>query len=833
MRRFLQFLFIIATVIIFPGRGFSSVPADSLYKRILFSSNGEAIADVLFNFYSHTDSLELPEISATLDKVIIQVFTEGDIKALEEGVFIAIERFRNKNLFDLSILFIQKGAFISRQLNDLSREADYYRRLAGTAWDNGRYYLSLESGYRALIYYEKNPELDARRLSYLYNTIALNYRALGRYSEALQYFQEALEIVERENDEQMMGLILTNMGRLFFMQGDYQKSIDFHYRGIELELISQSYRAVGRSYTSIAETFHFLEENDSALHYINKAIEVQKEVNDLVGMSRTLSLKGFILKKEEKFRAALENYMESISLAESQDALDELRIALKGISRVYAVTGDYAKAFDYYLRYSGIQSKQFDISHLSDLNQLEERLKLEEKEREIQKLLLQRQKNLAWFFIAIAMMALALMVLFFTLYRLKNKSFTELSLQSNTINIQKDELLALNKELIAAKNKAEEADKLKSVFLSNMSHEIRTPMNAIIGFSSLLSDSGISENDRKMFVDIVQNNSKTLLQLIDDIIDFSKIEAGQLNITNREVGIDQLLEEIYLQFYNKMVERNEKELVLSYKKPPNIKDCRILADQPRLNQVLSNLISNAIKFTPSGVVEFGYSIEKEADENYLRFYVRDTGIGISPGKQKVIFERFRQGDEGTTRPFEGTGLGLSIAKGIVERMGGKMWVESIVNQGSTFYFTIPYSPVLKSNIIAEELEEQKMNGPSFAGRKILIAEDEAYNYIFLEKLLKNSGTKVFWAKDGNESVEIVKANPDIDLIFMDIKLPGISGLEATRKIRKFNPGVVIIAQTAYAMDEDRQKCLVAGCNDYISKPIEIPKFYGLLSKYLG
>lgn len=833
MRRVLLIVFILLTVIILPGRSYSSVPADSLYKKILFAPNGEAISDVFFKFYSKSDSLVLPEISATLDQVIIKVFTEGDIKALETGIFITIEKFRNQNLFDLAILFIQKGAFISRQLNDLSKEADYFRRLAGTAWDNGRYYLSLESGYRALIYYEKNPELDARRLGYLYNTIALNYRALSRYKEALQYFQMALEIVERGKDEQMMGLIISNMGRLFFLQEEYQKAMDFYYKGIELESKTQSYRALGRSYTSIAETFHFLEEPDSAQHYINKALEVQKEVNDLVGMSRTLSLKGFILKKEEKYRAALENYMESISLAENQDALDELRIALKGISRVYAVTGDYEKAFDYYLRYSGIQSKQFDISHLSDLNQLEERLKLEEKEREIQKLLLQRQKNLAWFFIAIAIMALALTILFFTLYRLKNKSFAELSIQSKTINKQKDELLALNKELVSAKNKAEEADKLKSVFLSNMSHEIRTPMNAIIGFSSLLSDSGISENDRKMFVDIVQNNSKTLLQLIDDIIDFSKIEAGQLNITNREVGIDHLLEEIYLQFYNKMVERNEKELILSYKKPPNIKDCRILADQPRLNQVLSNLISNAIKFTPSGVVEFGYSIEKEADENYLRFYVRDTGIGISPEKQKVIFERFRQGDEGTTRPFEGTGLGLSIAKGIVDRMGGKMWVESLVNQGSTFYFTVPYSPVLKSNVITDGLDEQKMHAPSFTGRKILIAEDEAYNYIFLEKLLKNSGTKVFWAKDGNESVEIVKANPDIDLVFMDIKLPGISGLEATRKIRKFNTNVAIIAQTAYAMDEDRQKCLLAGCNDYISKPIEIPKFYGLLSKYLG
>lgn len=807
--------------------------ADSLYKKILFSSNSEAISEVFIKFFVDSDSQELTEISNILDKVIIKVFTEGEIKTLEEGIYIVIEKFRRRNLFDLAILFTQKGAFISRQINDLSREAEYYRRLAGTAWENGRYYLSLESGYRALIWYETNQKENFRHLAFLYNTIALNYRSLSQYDESLRYFLKAISMFENAGLDNMVGVVYSNIGRLYYLMNDFQNAIDYYYKGVEIERQSENQRAAGRSYTSIAELYYYLNKPDSSKYYILKAIELQESIEDNVGLSRTFSVLGFINKKEQNYKVAIDFYKKSISLAENKAALDELRIALKGISRVYAVTGDYEKAFNYYLKYSDIQTKQFDISHISDINQLEERLKFDEKEREIQRLLLQRQKNLTWFSIALAIMALVLTILFFTLYRLKNRSFSELSRQSETINNQKDELLDLNKELVAAKNKAEEADKLKSVFLSNMSHEIRTPMNAIIGFSSLLSDSGISENDRNMYIDIVQSNSKTLLQLIDDIIDFSKIEAGQLNISNREVGIDQLLEEIYLQFYNKMNERNEKELVLSYKRPPNIKDCRILADQPRLNQILCNLISNAIKFTPSGVVEFGYTIEKEPDETFLRFYVRDTGIGISPEKQMVIFERFRQGDEGTTRPFEGTGLGLSIAKGIVDMMGGKIWVESLINQGSTFYFTIPYRPALKSTVLNNCTENQKMQGPLFAGRKILIVEDEAYNYIFLEKLLKNSGTKVYWAKDGYESVEIVKANPDIELVFMDIKLPGISGLEATRKIRKFNTNVVIIAQTAYAMDEDRQKCLVAGCNDYISKPIEIAKFYNLLSKYLG
>ncbi len=811
----------------------SAVTSDSLFKEILFAPGKEAVANTLIQAISGYETGDMSELSLLMEDLIKRVITEGDLNAFLEALLIAANQFREERKYDQSILFYQKGALLYRQLSMNEMEADCYRRLSRIAWENGRYYLSLESGFRALLYYERSTEIVPRSLSYLYNTIALNYRALSQYEESFRYFQKGLEYAKMDKNESLMGLIMANTGRLFFLKGEYETALEYYEAGLELEMKSTSLQPVGRTFTSMAELFFYMNKPDSTWQYIGKALEIQQSINDMVGMSRTLSLMGFVQKREGNFHLALQNYNKSISLAERWEALEELRIALKGISRVYAVLGDYANAYNYYLQYSAIKERQFDISHLSDINQLEEKLKFEEKEREIQRLMLQRQKNLGLFFVLIALFALFLTVLFFILYRMKNQSLYELRKQSDTISSQKNELLLLNERLTEAKNKAEEADKLKSVFLSNMSHEIRTPMNAIIGFSNLLSDGAISENDRKMFVDIVQSNSKTLLQLIDDIIDFSKIEAGQLTITNREFVIDQLMEEIYLQFFNKMQVRNDKDIVLSFTKPPGIRDCRVLGDPARLNQVLSNLISNGIKFTPSGVVEFGYSIEKDNDESFVRFYVRDTGIGISPEKQKLIFERFRQGEEGTTRPFEGTGLGLTIAKGIVDKMGGKMWVESIVNQGSTFYFTIPYRPVLKTALQVDRATGKQESGAKFHGRKILIAEDETYNYIFLEKLLKSTGTQVLWAKDGFESIDLIKNHPDIDMILMDIKLPGINGLDATRRIRKFNRNVIIIAQTAYAMDEDRQKCLRAGCNDYISKPIEIKKFYDLIGKYMG
>lgn len=832
MRKFLAVRLLIFACLFLFSVVTSANTVDSLFKKIFFSPGKEAIANSLVRSLDEYELDDMTELSALLDDLIKRVVSEGEITVFTEALLIAANQLRIENNYDHSILLYQKCALIFRQLSNPLLEADCYGFIARTAWSNGRYYLSLENGFRALLFYERESETDYQKVGYLLNTMALNYRALSQYEEAFKYFQRALDYSKRAGNEAMTGTIYANTARLFFLKGEYETAIEYYETALVLEMKSESMQPVGRSYTSIAEIYYYLNQMDSTWHFIGKAMEVQESINDMVGMSRTLSLMGFIQKKEHNYRLALQSYRKSILLAQNADALEELRMALKGISRVYAVIGDYSNAYDYYLQYSDIQERQFDVSHLSDINQLEERLKFDEKEREIQRLMLQRQKNLAIFFITVAVFALFLTVLFFTLYRLKNKSLFELRRQSETINQQKDELVVLNEKLTEAKNKAEEADKLKSVFLSNMSHEIRTPMNAIIGFSSLLSDGGISESDRRMFVDIVQSNSKTLLQLIDDIIDFSKIEAGQLSMTNREVSLDQLLEEIYLQFYNKMQERNDKDIILSFTKPPNIRECHILGDPARLNQVLTNLISNGIKFTPSGVVEFGYIIENEEDNPMLRFHVRDTGIGISPEKQKLIFERFRQGEEGTTRPFEGTGLGLSIAKGIVDMMGGKMWVESIVNQGSTFYFTIPYIPVLKTAVIDDSSLDKKKPPVRFNGRKILIAEDEAYNYIFLEKLLISAGTKVYWAKDGIESVELIRNQPDIDLILMDIKLPGISGLDATRQIRKFNKDVVIIAQTAYAMDEDRQKCLRAGCNDYISKPIEIQKFYDILGKYM-
>ena len=382
-------------------------------------------------------------------------------------------------------------------------------------------------------------------------------------------------------------------------------------------------------------------------------------------------------------------------------------------------------------------------------------------------------------------------------------------------------------ELVLAKEMAEESDRLKSAFLANMSHEIRTPMNGILGFSNLLRKKNITEELRQKYIQLINANGELLVKIIDDIIDLSKIESGQLKIIKDECNIYNLLYELNSFFEKQKSKLNKKGVSLILNEPQN-KELTIETDTLRLKQVLMNLIENAIKFTSQGRVEFGF-IKK--GNKHIQFYVNDTGIGIPYEKQQLIFDRFLQLDYSPSREYGGTGLGLTISKNLVEMMGGQIWVESKPGEGSNFGFVIPLKEVKslvdfkvdKDILISEEY--------NWKGKTILVAEDELDNYYLLEEFLKGTGVNLIWAKDGLESVQKFKKN-NIDLVLLDMKMPNLSGYEAAKEMRKVNLDIPIIAQTAYALTGDKEKILLAGCDDYISKPIEMEKTLHLISKYL-
>lgn len=388
-------------------------------------------------------------------------------------------------------------------------------------------------------------------------------------------------------------------------------------------------------------------------------------------------------------------------------------------------------------------------------------------------------------------------------------------------------------DLLKAKEKAEESDKLKTAFLANMSHEIRTPMNGILGFAELLKEPGLTVEEQQKYIRIIERSGVRMLNIINNIVDISKIEAGLMEVKIQESDINEQIDYIYT-FFKPEVEAKGMELLHKEALPKN--EAGILTDREKLFAILTNLVKNAIKYSEKGCIEFGYvtsggSIEKP---DTLTFYVKDTGIGIRKDKIDIIFDRFRQVSEGSNRNYEGVGLGLSITKAYVEMLGGKIWVESEEGLGSCFYFTLPYKTT-NQEVVKKRKQKTSTdkNLEKAANLKILIAEDDETAEWLLSITVQPFCSSLLVARSGTEAVEMCRNNTDIDLILMDIRLPQMNGHEATRLIRTFNKEVVIIAQTAYGLSSDRNNSFEAGCNEHISKPINKDDLRALIHKYFN
>ena len=384
-------------------------------------------------------------------------------------------------------------------------------------------------------------------------------------------------------------------------------------------------------------------------------------------------------------------------------------------------------------------------------------------------------------------------------------------------------------ELIKAKEKAEESDRLKSAFLANMSHEIRTPMNGIIGFSQLLKEESLTPDKRDEFINIIGNNGKTLLNLIDDIIDLAKIESGHMTIETIPCRANSIMTELYQQFLEVLQIKEKDKLDFQFSIPDEKVD--LVTDPSRLRQILSNLLDNAIKFTEKGFIHFGFEIN---EDRYLTFFVKDSGIGIPEEKQSSVFERFRQINETYNRLYGGTGLGLAISRNLAHLMGGELWLESKEEVGTAFYLSLPYITIpLRPVSITKSKQFNKIPTGCWKKNTILIVEDEPLNLFMLREFLRLSGIRIIHAGTGDDAVKLFHENNDINVILMDIRIPGMNGYSATREIRKSSETIPIIAQTAYAMQEDRKRCLEAGCNDFLTKPLNKGLLLQAIAKFIG
>jgi PAS domain S-box-containing protein len=379
-------------------------------------------------------------------------------------------------------------------------------------------------------------------------------------------------------------------------------------------------------------------------------------------------------------------------------------------------------------------------------------------------------------------------------------------------------------ELLSAKERAEESDRLKSAFLANMSHEIRTPMNGILGFAELLKAPDLTGEIQQKYIRLINKSGQRMLSIINDIIDISKIESGSMKLNLSQTNITEQLDYVYT-FFKPEAEAKGLQLTVKILKPELVPT--LFTDREKVYSVLTNLIKNAIKYTHQGAIELGCTRKGDV----LEFYVKDTGIGIPVDRQNVIFERFIQADIEDKMVYQGAGLGLAISKAYVEMLGGQIRVESQPGEGSVFYFTLPCNGIKDSHQIVKipsvntpmSIDEKKL--------KILIVEDDQMSGLVLKEYVKAVARETLQAFNGRVAVELCRIYHDIDLILMDIRMPELGGYEATRQIRQFNKNVIIIAQTAFALSGDREEALESGCNDYIAKPIGRDKLLALIERH--
>ncbi|HPA86504.1 MAG TPA: ATP-binding protein [Bacteroidales bacterium] len=420
--------------------------------------------------------------------------------------------------------------------------------------------------------------------------------------------------------------------------------------------------------------------------------------------------------------------------------------------------------------------------------------------------------------------------------------YVSLSTRSVTVKNDKNEIIGaltisrditalkkVHEDLVKAKLEAEASNRLKSSFLANISHEIRTPLNSVVGFANLLLANDISNEVKEEYIEHINHNSEKLLQIIGDIIDLSRLESSQIEITYEEASVNSIINEI-VEDARKVIRRNEKSIIIDVRNMLEENGDLIFTDRVWLKRVLNHLMDNAVKFTLEGSIRLSYSKENDS----LVFRVKDTGIGINKENLDHIFEEFRQEIDGHHRPFEGLGVGLTLAKEVVERMGGKIYVQSEKGIGSEFSFSIPYRPAGGSTRLKAKAVPNESSGVQndWSRKTCLLVDDNKDILLYLNRVLSDTGINALTARSGVEAIEILKKTPEIDVVLLDMQMPEMNGIEATREIRRIRKDIPIIAQTAFIFEDDKDIILEAGCDACLIKPIRKEHLLTVMSSFL-
>ncbi len=589
--------------------------------------------------------------------------------------------YKSKFVLDSAVYYQEKAWKLVKDMEYDKYFSNYLRTLAYYNWESGNYSQSLTNMLEILRNIEK---VDSSRHSQIYNILGLTYLELRNYELSEKYFLQALDLAKRFKAQNYLGVVYANIGKMYFRKGEYDKALKYYKKGSKLELEYNKFGAAGRSFADMGRIFIEKDQLEKAHKHLVKAGSYAEKASDDIGLARISIGFGNLYKKRKEYRKARDYFQKAVYKAETKNTQKELMEGYYGLYKCNNQIGNYEEAVQYLHQYLTMYKELYNFKKIIKAENLQHKLNLQEAETKNQKEQLKKQKTinrLLYIVIALSLIAAgALMILFI---RSRNDRI-KLRKKNKEIEKQKNDLEYLNRELRRAKEQAENSEALKDHFLRNISHEVRTPLNGIIGFSSIMTQSDITDSERKHYQNIVEQNAKTLISTIEDILDIAKIKAKQINIYKEKFDVNTLIQELAKLIYFEKNYLNKEKINITVDKYTDDQQF-IYSDKSKIRKILIILANNALKFTEEGHIKLGYYIQN----GKITFFMEDTGIGISEEDRKKIFDSFSQAEPGMDRAYQGLGLGLTIAKAFVDTLKGKLWLESEKKKGSTFYFSVP------------------------------------------------------------------------------------------------------------------------------------------------
>ena len=765
--------------------------------------------------------------------------------------------------------YADKAIKISQNAGNKEKMAHAFVVLGEIQASGNNFQQAIHSYKNALEYYIDLSEKHAgdtdnlRAMAQAYYGLGKVYQMMGEHETASLNYNKAETVFSKLQDINGQSQAQIAKGNSFRDQLKYEEALKAYFAALELQKSKPFSQEQAEIYRKIAFTHSLMGQTNKAIDYYNEYIRIENKLSKPERIARAYNEVGGFYIRLNQTNKALQYFNDALQIAMSINNNTEIEVASSNLSDIYAQMGNYKKAFDNHIIYSGarefnsFKNKREELRILEMKNDL---YRTESKNLFTEQLYKEEQlKNRNAFFVILILTSafVIVLVLVFLLYRQnkKNKNVLRLLSEQNNevqqkteeIRMQNIRLEQINRDLNLSKQKAEEATNSKSLFLANMSHEIRTPMNGIIGMANEMKNTQLN-NEQYEALNIITVSAENLLTIINEILDFSKIESGKLELESIQFDLYQEIKSLIALL---SLKSREKNLELLSEIDPYVPRY-LVGDPVRLKQIIINLVNNGLKFTEKGGVRVNVVVVDHISRTtIIRVEVIDTGIGITENEKQRLFHSFSQMDASFTRKYGGTGLGLAISKNLVQLMNGEIGVESEYGKGSKFYFTARFTdgvppqgyiprreplkiyariPELKKtrrefypeNQPVQKMEQKDTNKAE--GLRILLIEDNLINQKVALSVLKKQGHSVEIAGNGKIGLEKY-IEGSFQIILMDIMMPVMDGFEATKKIREYesengHKHVRIVAMTANALKEDREKCLAAGMDDYISKPFK-------------